>query len=331
MRFRRYRVFLIFAILLVTFLYRWSLSNEWDSVVPIVEELRKGSAASHGDGRYEYTPPEESSPTIKQPYPQDPSPSPKPLVPESKSTTSINVVAEEPEIAPAPIDPTKTSDAPKTVPELAIPDRKPAIQHVEQQTQFDEIHPLPPGRLDADYKAILPTTTAIHWTYHPEHFPVPTESIIELPSGTPIKIPKIQYEFKSESAEAKAAREKKRDIIKYQASRAWAGYKKYAWMHDELSPVSGNFKDPFCGWAATLVDSLDTLWIMDMIPEFEEAVEAVRLIDFTTSQRSEIPMFETTIRYLGGLLAAYDISGAKYKVLLDKAGENPCSPKGRFL
>lgn len=45
------------------------------------------------------------------------------------------------------------------------------------------------------------------------------------------------------------------------------------------------------------------------------------MIDFTTSPRSDIPMFETTIRYLGGLLAAYDVSGGKYKTLLDKAVE----------
>jgi mannosyl-oligosaccharide alpha-1,2-mannosidase len=32
-------------------------------------------------------------------------------------------------------------------------------------------------------------------------------------------------------------------------------------------------------------------------------------------------LFETTIRYLGGLLGAYDVSGGKYKVLLEKAEE----------
>ncbi len=50
-----------------------------------------------------------------------------------------------------------------------------------------------------------------------------------------------------------------------------------------------------------------------------------RRIDFTTSAfRSEIPVFETIIRYLGGLVAAYDITGGKkgdYPALLDKAVE----------
>jgi hypothetical protein len=34
-----------------------------------------------------------------------------------------------------------------------------------------------------------------------------------------------------------------------------------AWGKDELRPIEGGFKTPFCGWAATMVDSLDTLWI----------------------------------------------------------------------
>ena len=37
--------------------------------------------------------------------------------------------------------------------------------------------------------------------------------------------------------------------------------------------------------------------------------------------RKDIPLFETTIRYLGGLLSAYDISGGKHKILLNKAME----------
>lgn len=46
-------------------------------------------------------------------------------------------------------------------------------------------------------------------------------------------------------------------------------------------------------------------------------------IDFTTSTGNDIPVFETTIRYLGGLLGAYDIAGQqkKYHGLVDKAVE----------
>ena len=61
--------------------------------------------------------------------------------------------------------------------------------------------------------------------------------------------------------------------------------------------------------------------MMDLKDEFEEAVEAVKEVDFTTSARNDIPLFETVIRYLGGLVAAYDISGGTNKILLDKAVE----------
>jgi mannosyl-oligosaccharide alpha-1,2-mannosidase len=103
--------------------------------------------------------------------------------------------------------------------------------------------------------------------------------------------------------------------------KSWEGYREFAWLHDELRPQSGTFKDPFAGWRATLVDALDTLWIMGLKEDFDEAAKAVDTIDFTTTTRADIPLFETTIRYLGGLLAAYDISGKKYKNLLEKAIE----------
>lgn len=90
-------------------------------------------------------------------------------------------------------------------------------------------------------------------------------------------------------------------------------------MKDALRPMSRSYTDQFCGWAATLVDSLDSLWIMGLREEFDEAVQAVAGIDFGESTSDRVNMFESTIRYLGGLLAAYDLS--KRKVLLIKARE----------
>ena len=174
------------------------------------------------------------------------------------------------------------------------------------------------GRLEVIGDDTIPK---IHWKKQQEHFPVPSERIIQLPSGKPKDIPKIQHDFPDESANEKVDREKKLSIIKKTFRFSWSGYKKNAWMHDELSPASGQYRDPFCGWAATLVDSLDTLWMMGLKNEFEEATKAVANIDFTASIRNDIPLFETVIRYLGGLIAAYDLGGSKYKILLDKAVE----------
>ena len=181
---------------------------------------------------------------------------------------------------------------------------------------------LDPGRGDGRQEVIenydIPK---IHWSRSPEHFPVPSDSLIQLPTGKPKPIPKIQYDFPDESPAEKKDRQKKLEQIKKTFEFSWDGYVKNAWMQDELSPVSGKYRNPFCGWAATLVDSLDTLWIMGMTDAFENATAAIQNIDFTTSIRKDIPMFETTIRYLGGLLGAYDISGRKNTGLLDKAVE----------
>lgn len=85
--------------------------------------------------------------------------------------------------------------------------------------------------------------------------------------------------------------------------------------------MSAQFKDPFGGWAATLVDSLDTLWLVGLKDEFENAVKACDDIDFTTTKARDINVFETTIRYLGGFLAAYELSDKQYPSLLNKSTE----------
>ena len=58
-----------------------------------------------------------------------------------------------------------------------------------------------------------------------------------------------------------------------------------------------------------------------MKDEFEEAVNAAKAIDFSTTEEETLNIFETTIRYLGGFLGAYDITNGTYPVLLQKATE----------
>jgi len=55
--------------------------------------------------------------------------------------------------------------------------------------------------------------------------------------------------------------------------------------------------------------------------EFEEAVAALNDIDFSTTDEEEINLFETTIRYLGGLLSAHDLTEDQYPILMEKALE----------
>ncbi|RYP27766.1 hypothetical protein DL767_007541 [Monosporascus sp. MG133] len=155
------------------------------------------------------------------------------------------------------------------------------------------------------------------WRRLPTRYPV--ESMRPLPTQRPKALPKIQATFGKETAQDRETRLRRQAAVKEAFERCWASYKKYASPADELTPVSGSSRNTFGGWGATLVDSLDTLWIMGLHEEFREAVDAASKIDLTSSSLEEINVFETTIRYLGGFLAAYDLSGDQR--LLRKARE----------
>lgn len=96
----------------------------------------------------------------------------------------------------------------------------------------------------------------------------------------------------------------------------WKNYKEKAFGADELHPVSGTTSQNWGGMGTTLVDALDTLWLMGMKDEFYDARDWVR-DNLKHSPPGDVSVFETTIRSLGGLLSAYDLSGDK--VFLEKA------------
>ncbi|KAK6197002.1 glycogenin glucosyltransferase [Pestalotiopsis sp. IQ-011] len=166
----------------------------------------------------------------------------------------------------------------------------------------------------------VPDPEIIRWNKPSPRFPVkkPTPLPTKLPST---RIPKVQAPKPSEDEAARNKRHKRLAAVKASFQHSWTGYKKYAWRKDEVTPITGNYKNPFGGWAATLVDSLDTLWIMGLETDFNLAVKACNFIDFSTTLTKDINVFETTIRYLGGFLAAYELSGKQYPILLEKAQE----------
>ena len=325
LRIRRYRVFLVFAVFVIGVLYHFTSVRDWqDATASSVESLKHFS----GQGQ-----------------------SPAPAAPDTKGDTKGDTEGHDPMIVKIePTTSTKTPDstslAPKTdkpqqgltsaiVPAITAAGAKqgtasprvtttPGIEGVEKLTDD-------PGYQDGKYglggqgakEVPLPLTNKppLHWSRMPDHFPVPSDKFIPLPTGAPVAIPKIQHAFTKESAEQKTDREDKLKAIKEAFRHSYQGYKDHAWLSDELMPVTGGKKNLFGSWGATLVDALDSLWIMGMNEEFTAAVTAVRDIDFTTTPRKDIPLFETTIRYLGGLIAAYDISDGQYKVLLEKAVE----------
>ncbi|KAI0394417.1 glycoside hydrolase family 47 protein [Xylariaceae sp. FL0594] len=326
-RLRRYRYYVFFAAILVFLLYRVvENSDQWEAV---------------------------SSSFPKAVTPSKPNPPPVGNSHGSNNVggSSAGLAAEEPDLPQRILDNTGKSNTAATIPDLKPPNHGLTDHPHDPDAAREGTKEVDVVAYDHDQASKSTTATVIdlpdrktgqsatdlegnesklqadepiHWKKVPEHFPVPKDDIIRLPAGKPKKIPTIQYAFEKESSEIREIREARQALVKAEMERGWAGYWKYARGHDELRPVTKTFRDPFCGWAATLVDSLDTLWIMGMEDEFKKAMTEVEKIDFTISKRSEIPVFETTIRYLGGLIAAYDVSGGKsggYDILLIKAIE----------
>ncbi|KNF01519.1 hypothetical protein PSTG_05299 [Puccinia striiformis f. sp. tritici PST-78] len=70
----------------------------------------------------------------------------------------------------------------------------------------------------------------------------------------------------------------------------------------------------------TLVNALNTLFVMNLQDRFTQGVAETLKIDFLRSQTDDgVLIFETTIRYIAGILSAYKLSGATNTPLLDQA------------
>ena len=160
-------------------------------------------------------------------------------------------------------------------------------------------------------------TSPVAWNDIPQRFPL--SSLIPLPTGTPSPIPRIQHHFGVEAEYNKNERIQRQAAVKEAFVHSWEGYKKYAWLQDEVSPLSASYRNNFGSRGATLVDSLDTLLIMGLEGDFDAALRSIGKIDFSTTAEPVLNVFETNIRYLGGLLSAYDLSHGKHHVLLEKA------------
>lgn len=318
-RLRRYRVFVACAVVFLFLLYRVSDNSGWDTAFQYQHAVAERKAAS-GDRMQKPLAVQGSLAEEKVKLPE--------LEPVTEvrdgfalpTPTLVGQLYPAGQNGDALLEPPVPTDPPVVV----IPDRKPGKVADAYLHEVDE--PLhiqnPPGRAQ---DSTIFTMTTIHWQKPPEWFPIAEDSLIPLPTGKPKSVPRIQYPFGSESTDAKAAREDRLAQVKAEMKHAWDGYSRFAFGHDELTPISEGYADPFAGWGATLVDALDTLWIMDLKDEFDEAYRGLADIDFTTTPyRKEIPVFETTIRYLGGLLAAYDVTGGHkgdYPLLLKKAVE----------
>ncbi|TDZ66084.1 Mannosyl-oligosaccharide 1,2-alpha-mannosidase IA [Colletotrichum trifolii] len=159
------------------------------------------------------------------------------------------------------------------------------------------------------------------WSTHTQKHAIPDAEMARLPTEDPIELPNIQFPFPPDRSDGLkrdlGLMSSRRQEVRNSFRKSWLSYARHAWGYDELQPLSLRGKNRHNGWGVTIVDSLDTLWLMGMYDDFNNAVQYVRTIDWNNSTEPRCNVFETNVRYLGGLLSAFDLSNEQ--ILLDKA------------
>lgn len=131
----------------------------------------------------------------------------------------------------------------------------------------------------------------------------------ELSVGNYAQAKKIFYA--AENAQTKMEKKKYAEQVKQEFLHAWDGYKKFAWGHDDLNPLSKTFKDWYgTSLFMTPVDAFDTMVLMGLKDEAFGAKELI-VKNLSFDKNIFVQNFEITIRLLGGLLSAYELDGDK--------------------
>lgn len=113
----------------------------------------------------------------------------------------------------------------------------------------------------------------------------------------------------SEKAISEKEKAELAEHVRQEFLHSWNGYKKYAWGHDQLKPLSKSFRD----WHEvslymTPVDSMDTMYLMGMKDEADKTKEYV-IQNLSFDADIYVKNFEIVIRILGGLLSTYQTTG----------------------
>ncbi|MEO6656552.1 MAG: glycoside hydrolase family 47 protein [Pyrinomonadaceae bacterium] len=99
------------------------------------------------------------------------------------------------------------------------------------------------------------------------------------------------------------------ETVKAEFLYAWTGYKQYCWGHDDLKPISKTCRDWYGQTILmTPVDSLDSLYLLGFKKEADETREYI-VKNLSFDKDISVQNFEITIRELGGLLSAYQMTG----------------------
>jgi mannosidase alpha-like ER degradation enhancer 2 len=98
------------------------------------------------------------------------------------------------------------------------------------------------------------------------------------------------------------------DQVRQEFLHAWNGYKQFASGHDELKPLTHSSRDWYgTSLLMTPVDALDTMYLMGLTQEADATREYIAT-HLNFDKDIYVKNFEITIRLLGGLLSAYQLS-----------------------
>jgi len=84
----------------------------------------------------------------------------------------------------------------------------------------------------------------------------------------------VQVEEKAADGPVMTSGERQK-AVKAAMKNAWDGYRTHAFGADELLPVTRGRAEAWGGFMATMIDSLDTLWLMGLKEEFEQAADYI--------------------------------------------------------
>ncbi|KAJ3965237.1 glycoside hydrolase family 47 protein [Lentinula raphanica] len=118
-----------------------------------------------------------------------------------------------------------------------------------------------------------------------------------------------QQEWKPSTGDTNSADEEKRAAVVRAFKHAWSAYERDAMGFDEYHPISkkGTNLARSGGIGYTVVDALDTMYLMGLKPEYQRARAWVEH-ELSFDREGEFNTFETTIRVLGGLLSTYHLT-----------------------
>ncbi|MCT4644931.1 MAG: glycoside hydrolase family 47 protein [Carboxylicivirga sp.] len=112
------------------------------------------------------------------------------------------------------------------------------------------------------------------------------------------------------------SRQQLADEVKSEFIRSWEGYKKYAWGHDVLLPVSGGYQDWYEeSLHISPIDAYSTMKVMGL-EDYANEIEKYVVDSISWDKDLYVKTFEVNIRILGGLLAMYEYTGDQ--MILDK-------------